>query len=134
MEEKKLTLDLLALRLGRDIVDYILNWMRGNHAEEADFHRYRMKLLFSLADETTSAGKIIALTKKTAPDLVFDVREYVSDKVLGESIARYIFSKIMLRLNEKYKKILEFEAEKIGAEINVLNQKMAGLKVKIGQH
>lgn len=134
METKQIPVDVLALKFGTDVVDYLRNWMRGNHAEDIDFHRYRMKLLTSFADADTTSEKIIMLASKASPNLRFDVIEYVSDKIMGESIARYIFGKVMIRLNEEFKKILEYEADKVGSEINVLNQRISGLKTKIGQH
>jgi hypothetical protein len=134
MEKPELSVDLLSLKLSKDIIDYIKNWMRGNYAEDIDFHRYRMKLLSSLSDAETSSDKLIMLTQKVSPKLKFNVMELVADGTMGESMARYIFGKIMLNINLEYKKILEHEADKIGAEVNVLLNRVSNLKDKIDQH
>jgi len=134
MDQKQIPVDVLALKFGNDVTEYILNWMRGSHAEDVDFHRYRMRLLTSFADAESTSDKIIMLANKASPNIKFDVVEYVSDKVMGESMARYIFGKVMIRLNEEYKKILEHEADKIRSEIGVLHQRISGLKTKIDQH
>jgi hypothetical protein len=134
METRPMPVDMLAIKFGNDVVDYIRNWMRGANAEDVDFHRYRMKLLTSLSGSNSTTDKIIILSSKVSPGLAFDVIEIVSDKIMGESIARYIFGKIMIRLNEEFKKILEYESDKVGSEINVLNQRISGLRKKIDQH
>jgi hypothetical protein len=134
METKQLSIDVLSLKLANDVVDYIHNWMRGNHAEEIDFHRYRMKLLTSFHEANSVSEKIIMLANKASPTIKFDVVEAVSDKIMGESMARYIFGKVMIRLNEEFKKILEHEVDKTSSEISNLHNRVSGLKTKIGQH
>jgi hypothetical protein len=131
---KQLPVDKLALEFGNDMVDYIRNWMRGNHAEDIDFHRYKMRLLTSLSDVESVSEKIMILAAKSSREVKFSISEYVRDKLMGEAIARYIFGKIMIRLNEEYKKILELEADKTSAEIHTLSNRLSGLKNKIGQH
>lgn len=134
METKPLSVDDLAIKFGNDIIDYLHRWMRDNYAEDTDFHRYRMRLLTSFADAESTSEKLIMLSVKISPSLKFRIMELVSDKIMGESMARYIFAKIMIKLNQEYKKILEFEADKVGAEINNLNNRVTGLSAKIGQH
>lgn len=134
MEAKQISVDTLALRLGKNVVDYILNWMRGAPADSIDFHRYRMRLLTSLSDADSVSEKIIILTEKTSPALKFDLMECIGDKVMGEAISKYIFGKVMLCLNDEYRKILDHELDRVKAEINTLNQRTSELKVKIDHH
>lgn len=134
MENKPLPIDILATRLGNDISEYIRNWMRGAKAEDIDFHRYRMRLfsLTSTADSVTE--KLVMLADKTSPRLRFEILEVTGDKVMGESISRYIFARIMVILNESYQKVLEHEVDRVKSEINILLDRSSGLKTKIGQH
>lgn len=134
MENKVLNVDDLAKKFGNDISDYIRNWMRGLDADDMDFHKYRMRLLSYSIDAKTVTERLIMLAEKTSTKLKFDIVEATCDKIMGDSVARYIFARIMITLNETYSKILEYESDRVKSEINVLRERTLGLKTRIGQH
>lgn len=134
MTIKPLPIDLLATKIGNDVVDYLRNWMRGASADDVDFHRYRMRLLSSLSDANSTTEKLTLLIEKINPRMKFDVLDAISDKIMGESLAKYIFARIMIIINEEYRKLLENEADKVKSENNSLIQRTSDLKVKIEHH
>lgn len=129
-----MSIDNLALRFGNDVVEYIGNWMRGAGADDVDFHRYRMRLFSAFSAANSSSEKLILLINKVSPRMKFELLEVISDKVMGESISRYIFARIMVALNEAYRKALDHEIDRVKAEINTLQQRTSELKVKIDHH
>lgn len=134
MDQKTLPVDQLALRFSTEIVKHVRAWMDANYAEDLDFHKYRMRLLTSLGEDNSAKEKLENLLDKILTKLRFDLIEAISDKTMGEAIAKFIFSKIIISLNEEYHKILEYEADRVKSEIHILNEKASGLKTKIGQH
>jgi hypothetical protein len=129
-----MSVDVLAIKFSNDVVDYIRNWMRGARAEDLDFHKYRMRLLLSLSEASTTMEKLVLLLDKTSSRIKFAVLEALSDKGLGEAISKYIFARLMIALNEEYRKILDHESDRVKSEIYILLERSSGLKTKIGHH
>ena len=131
---KPLTIDQIVLRFSQDVLEYLKSWMNTHNADDIDYHRYRMRLLYSLNEANSTSEKLIMLMDKVGTKIKFDILENISDKVMGESVAKYIFSKLMIHLNEQHRKILEHELDRVRAETSVLLEKASGLHGKIGQH
>lgn len=127
-------IEQIALSLSTDVYNYIVKWMKDCHAENHDFHRFRMRLLCSINEHQTTVEKLLSLVEKVNSKNGFDIYEAVSDKIMGESVARYIMSCIMLRLNDEYLKTLDHEIDRVTAENNILNKRHSELKIKIGHH
>lgn len=126
--------DQIANKFAQDVVEFMRVWMNTNNAEDIDFHKYRMRLLYHVNSSNTTSEKLIMLMDKTQTKIKFDILENISDKVMGESVAKFIFSKVMIALNEQYRKILEHELDRVRSETSVLIEKSTGLQNKIGQH
>jgi hypothetical protein len=78
--------------------------------------------------------KLVLLLDKTSSRIKFAVLEALSDKGLGEAISKYIFARLMIALNEEYRKILDHESDRVKSEIYILLERSSGLKTKIGHH
>lgn len=131
---KKPTVQTISINFSNIVIIYIKEWMSNNHAEDIDFHRYRMKLLLSLGDNNSASEKLLILLDKIPYKQKFDLIHIISDKMMGEKIAKFIFAKIIVDINNEFKKILEMERDKIKSEINLLIQKSNKLKIKINHH
>lgn len=132
IESRKL--ESISLSFATDVYHYLQSWMKECHAENADFHRFRMRLLCSINDHEKTVDKLLSLVEKVNSKNGFDIYEVISDKIMGESIAKYILSCIMLRLNDEYLKTLDHEIDRVTVENNILNKRHSELKIKIGQH
>lgn len=132
IESRKI--ESISISLSTEVYGYIQSWMKECHAENADFHRYRMKLLYSINSHEKTVDKLISLIERVNSKNGFDIYEVISDKMMGESIAKYILSCIMLKLNDEYIKSLDHEIDRVMAENNILNKRHSELKIKIGHH
>ena len=127
-------IDKLSEELADDVINHLIKWMGLTASEDIKFHFYRMRLLESMNSEPLMAKKLLLLCDRITTKCKFDTAQAVSDKVMGEQVARYIFARILLKMNEHYLKILELEADKIKAENNSVGMKVIQLKTKIEQH
>ncbi len=129
-----MSVDLITLRFASEVVEHLRSSMAEDFAREVEFHQYRMTLLLSVSDAPTTPDKLHALADMMKSKLKFDLIEITSDKSMGDAIAKYIFSKIVLALNNEWRMILEYELDRTISETNVLLEKQSNFKDKIGQH
>jgi hypothetical protein len=126
--------DKVAEELSQDVIDHIHRWMKLSYAEDIKFHYFRMRLLEGLNSENKIGKKLISLCEKITTKTTFDIIQIVSDKLMGDSVAKYIFAKIIIALNTHYLKIIDAEEDKIKAENVMIGNKLLKLKNKISQH
>jgi hypothetical protein len=129
---KPLDINIISHHLSGEVLTWIRMAMKKNQSDELEFHRYRMVILSSDAD--TPAERLIELCNKVSSKMKFDIIENVSDKILGEAVARYIFSRIMLSLNDEYRKIVDHELDRVTAESKILLERSESYKKRISHH
>jgi hypothetical protein len=125
-------IDTLCAEFTEEVIVFIKEWMKIGQADEINFHRYRMRLLAQITQEDDSTiVRLLTLCKKSGARSSFDIQEIVSDKMIGDSTARYIFAKLLVGLNNEYLDLLEKESDNIKAENHVLKEKADKLYAKI---
>jgi len=129
-----LPIELIAKNLADEVVSYIRSQMEDSMARETEFHEFRMNFLYRFSDNPTTTEKLYSVADSIKSPHRFDLVEITSDKNMGESLSRFIFSKVILRMNEEWKKILEYELDRVNAETNTLLAKHSVFRDKIGQH
>ena len=129
---KPIDINIISLHRSGEVLTWIRMAMKKNQSDELEFHRYRMVILSSDAD--TPAERLIELCNKVSSKMKFDIIENVSDKILGEAVARYIFSRIMLSLNDEYRKIVDHELDRVTAESKILLERSESYKKRISHH
>lgn len=134
MQTKIMPVETLAEKFSDDVLKYLRNWMRISHADDLEFHYFRMRLLEQMADFSTSVDKLNFLVNKVETNFGFDIVESISDKILGDNVAKYIISIVMIKFNKEYSKILEHETDRVKSESNILSNKSNQLKNIIGSH
>ena len=134
MNEKTISLDILAQKISQDVVEYIRNWMRVAQAEDIDYHSFRMKFLNTIYNHSTSIEKLNHIMGRIDTKFSFELNEYLSDRIMGEQTARYIFSHVLMALNKEYAKKLEYECDRINTENRILSKRAEELKVKLSHH
>ena len=129
-----MALDNLAHKFSGEIYKYIKNWMKVSYGEDLEFHYYKMKLMESMYDSQTAVERVKFLISKIETEHEFDLIESMSDKLMGENVAKYILSIVMMSLNNEYLKLLEFETDRVKSENNNLLNKSFNLKNKLASH
>jgi hypothetical protein len=128
------TIDVVAMKFSEDVIRHIKKMMSEQFTRDIDFHEFRMNLLCAFSDIASTTDKLHALADEVNSVSRFDLIEVTSDRAMGESIARYIFSKLMVALNEEWLKILDHELDRTKSEIISIREKQTGFKEKIGRH
>lgn len=125
-------LDTLCAEFTEEVIVFIKEWMKIGQADEINFHKYRMRLLAQITQEDDSTViRLLTLCKKSGARSSFDIQEIVSDRMIGDSTAKYIFAKLLEGLNNEYLDLLEKESDNIKAENHILTKKADQLYSKI---
>lgn len=128
-------LEEICSQLSKEVIIFIKEWIKISGEEEASFHRFRMKLLDMAAKSgPKTKDKIIELCKRSGARIEFELREVVSDKLIGESVAGYIFARLILALNYEYLDILERESEVMKRENDQLKVTVERMSNRLGVH
>ena len=134
MKSDRITIDTIAHKFSQAVVAHLHAWMNANDAEDIDFHRYRMKLLTSLGDDNSATEKLLSLINRVPFPERFELVQIISDKIMGDKIAKFIFANVIIDINAEFKKILDMESDKINAEIKMLIEKTGNIKIKLAHH
>jgi len=134
MDAGRNAIDAVVKKFNSEVIEYIRAWMKSNQAEDIEYHRYRMKLFSSLYEANSTSEKLVMLLDRVRSRCAFEILEAISDGAMGDSMAKYIFSSLMIAVNEEYRKNVEHELDRVKAETNVLLQRAAELKKRIGHH
>ena len=128
-------LDELAANLSAEIIGLLHYWIKVDQAKDIQFHEYRMKLLNPIGNSgLTVTERLLALVGSSNSRFIFEVREVVSDKMLGETTSRYIFAKIIGYLNAEYLRMLDKEMEMTESENDLLINRTNKLSERLGLH
>ena len=128
-------LDEVCSQLSKEVIIFIKEWIKISGEDEASFHRFRMKLL----DMASKSGpktkdKLIELCKRSGARIEFELKEVVSDKLIGDTVAGYIFARLILALNYEYLDILERESEVMKRENDQLKVTVERMSNRLGVH
>jgi gas vesicle protein len=122
-------------QLSREVIIFLKEWIKVCEETEASFHKYRMRLLdMSSKEGNDVSSKLIAVCKKSGARVHFDIKEVISDKLIGESTASYIFAKLIQSLNHEYMDILEREMDIVKNENERMKDKINNMSVRLGVH
>ncbi len=132
--ENKNNIEVLASKISLEVLSFIRKWMQTSRAEDIEFHYYRMNLLTAMTNYDLSTSKIDYLINKANSKYKFEVAEVTSDKLMGEHMAKYLLSLIILSLNEEYSKLLEHEIDRVKSENGILVKKSYTLKNILSSH
>jgi len=125
-------LDTLCAEFTEEVIIFIKEWMKIGQADEINFHKYRMRLLAQITQgDDSTIVRLLTLCKKSGARSSFDIQEIVSDKMIGDATAKYIFAKLLIGLNNEYLDLLEKESDIIKAENKNLTKKAELLYLKL---
>lgn len=125
-------IDTLCAEFTEEVIVFIKEWMKLGQADEINFHKYRMRLLSQIAqDDDSVIVRLLTLCKKSGARSSFDIQEVISDKMIGDTTARYIFAKLIEGLNNEYLSLLEKESDIIKAENNKIVKRATALYSKM---
>lgn len=128
-------LEEMCSQLSKEVIIFIKEWIKISGEDEASFHRFRMKLL-NMASKSgpTTKDKLMELCRRSGARVEFDIRQVVSDKLIGDSVAGYIFARLILALNYEYLDILEREKEVMSRENESLKSTIDRMSNRLGVH
>lgn len=128
-------IEKLSDQLSKEVISFIQSWMMLDKAHELLFHKYRMKLFKIISKDGKSVNeKLHSLCRQTAARCIFDIKEVISDKVMGETVSSYIMAQVIIGLNNHYSKILNLQLDIVEAENETLENKNDNLSEKLKHH
>lgn len=128
-------LEEICNQLSREVIVFLKEWLKICEETESSFHKYRMRLLDMASKEGNDVStKLLAVCKKSGARIYFDIKEVISDKMIGEATANYIFAKLIQKLNHEYMDILEREMEIVKNENEKMKDRITGMGLRLGVH
>jgi hypothetical protein len=128
-------LNEICVQLSREVIIFLKEWLKICEEPESMFHKYRMRLLEIAANEGSDIStKLLAVCKKSGARVHFEIKEVISDKLIGESTASYIFAKLIESLNYEYMDILEREMDVVKNENDRMKDKITNMSIRLGVH
>ena len=134
MQMKMMPVEQLADVFSDEVLNYLRDWMKNSYAEDVEFHQYKMSLFEQVSFYASPSEKLKHILNKINTKYKFELVYCLSDKIMGESVAKYIISVMMLKFNNAYAQILEYEVDRVNSENNILMNKSKQLKNIIASH